>query len=500
MKQNKSAKIRSIRVIRVLLKLGLALAIGGCMVGPDYRRPEVETPQSWRISEKEARDLVNTPWWEQFDDPVLSGLIGIALQENKDLLIATARVEEFRGQYAAARAPLFPQIGAGASAGRQRKSERGQVPLPATVNNPVDLYQASFAASWEIDFWGKFRRATESARANLLSTAEGRRSVVLSLVASVAGAYVNLRNLDRQLEIAQRTAKTREESYKIFQLRFQGGLISELELSQVKSEYEQALATIPVIEKAIAQEEDALSVLIGHNPGPIQRGRSIDNLKLPAVPAGLPSDLLESRPDIRQAEQDLISANAQIGVARAQYFPSISLTGMFGWESTKLSGLFSGPANTWNWAAPVVQPIFTGGAIAGQVKTAEAFREEALLRYRKAIQNAFRDVEDALVDQKRTREQLDAQARQLEALRTYARTARLRYDNGYTSYIEVLDAEQSLFSAELSYAQTQGGLFQALINLYRAMGGGWVVAAEQMTLPADGGGGIPRIHDDDKMH
>jgi multidrug efflux system outer membrane protein len=306
------------------------------------------------------------------------------------------------------------------------------------------------------------------------------------LVTSVAGAYVNLRNLDRQLEIAQNTAKTREDSYKIFKRRFQGGLISDLELSQAQSEYEQALATIPTIEKAIAQQENALNLILGHNPGPIPRGKSIDALTIPAVPAGIPSSLLASRPDIRQAEQDLISANAQIGVARAQYFPSISLTGMFGWESTNLSGLFSGPANSWNWTVPLTQPIFTGGSITGQVKTAEAIREEILIRYQKAIQSAFRDVEDALVDQRRTREQLAAQARQLEALRISARTARVRYDNGYTSYIEVLNAEQSLFLVELSYAQTRGGLFQALINLYKALGGGWVEVAEKMTTPAEG--------------
>lgn len=465
----------------------IALFLGGCTVGPDYRRPTVDVPPSWRIAEKDAQDLVNTPWWEQFDDPVLNGLITSAIRENKDLLIATARIEEFRQRYAIARAPLFPQVVAGASAGQERTTRQGQVPLPASAQNPVEQYNASVIASWEIDFWGKYRRLSESARANLLGTEEGRRSAILSVVASVAGAYVNLRDLDRQLEIARGTAKTREESYKIFKLRFQGGLISELELSQVQSEYEQALATIPAIEKAIAQQENDLNVLLGRNPGPVPRGKSLDDLKLPAVPAGLPSKLLESRPDIRQAEQDLISANAQIGVARAQYFPSISLTGMFGWESTKLAGLFTGPANSWNWAAPIVQPVFTGGAIAGQVKAAEAFRQEVLIQYQKAIQNAFRDVENALSDQRRTREQLAAQARQLEALRTYARTARLRYDNGYTSYIEVLDAEQSLFSAELSYAQTRGGLHQALINLYKAMGGGWIVTAEETTLPAGRG-------------
>lgn len=452
----------------------ICLILCGCMVGPDYRRPAVETPQSWRFAEKETRDLVNTAWWEQFNDATLNGLIAVALRENKDLKIAAARVEEFRGRYAIARSPLFPQIGAGVSPGGERTTERGQVPLPATVKNPVELYQVNFFATWEIDLWGKIRRSTEAARASLLSTEEARRGIILSLVTSVAGAYVNLRDLDRQLEIARGTAGSREESYRIFTLRFQAGYISDLELSQVKSEYERALATIPAIEKAISQQEDGLSVLLGRNPGVIQRGKTIDELELPAVPAGLPSDLLERRPDIRQAEQDLISANAQIGVAKAQFFPSISLTGLFGWESIKLSQLFTGPAHMWTWAAPVTQPIFTGGAIAEEVKAAKAFREEAVLQYQKTIQNAFRDVEDTLVDQRRTREQLEAQKRQVEALRTYAGTARLRYDNGYTSYIEVLDAERSLFDAELGFTQTKGGLFQALINLYKAMGGGWV--------------------------
>lgn len=301
------------------------------------------------------------------------------------------------------------------------------------------------------------------------------------MVASVAGSYVNLLDLDRQLEIARRTAKSREESFRIFTLRFDAGYVSDLEVSQAKSLYEQALATIPAIEKAVAQQEDALSILLGRNPGAVQRGKSIDALGVPAVPAGLPSELLERRPDIRQTEQQLISANAQIGAARAQYFPSISLTGLFGWESTKLSQLFTGPARMWTWAAQASQPIFNAGAISGGVKVTEAAREEALINYQKAIQGGFRDVEDALVDQKLSREQLDARASQVEALRLYASTARLRYENGYTSYIEVLDAERSLFDAELALTQTKGGLLQALINLYKAMGGGWVARAEGMT-------------------
>ncbi|TLN15754.1 efflux transporter outer membrane subunit, partial [bacterium] len=292
---------------------------------------------------------------------------------------------------------------------------------------------------------------------------------------------INLRDLDRQLEISQTTVKTREESYNIFKLRFTGGIISELELSQVKSQYEEALATIPVIQKSITQQENALSVLLGRNPGPIPRGKTIDQLTLPLVPAGLPSDLLERRPDIRQAEQNLISANAQIGVAKAQYFPSISLTGMFGWSSTDISRLFVGPAQTWSYAAQAAAPIFTGGAIYGQVKSAEAFQQQLLVTYQQAIQNAFRDVNDALIDRKSTMEQLQTQEKQVESLDNYYRLAWLRYENGYTSYLEVLDAERSLFNARLSQTQTKGSLFQSVVNIYKSMGGGWVGLADRMT-------------------
>ena len=469
------------RVVAIAL---LSLILGGCMVGPDYRRPVVETPTAWRFEEKMANDLTDTLWWQQFNDPILNGLISTALRDSKDLKIATARLEEFRGRYDLARGALFPQVGASASAGQQRSTELGQVPLPSTVPNPVELYQGSLFASWEIDLWGKLRRGTEAARANLLGSEEERRGVILSLVASVAGAYVNLRSLDRQLEIARDTAMSRAKAQRIFALRFQAGFVSELELSQAKSEYESALAAIPSFEKAIAQQEDALSVLLGRNPVAIPRGKKIDDLGLPAVPGGLPSDLLARRPDIRQAEQDLIAANAQIGIARARYFPDITLTGMFGWESTRLSQLFTGPARIWNWAVPATQPIFTGGSIAGQVKAVEAFRDEALYQYQKVIQNAFRDVEDALIDQRRTRVQLQTQVRQVESLQRYAEVARLRYDNGYTSYIEVLDAERNLFGATLAYWQTQGALFQALINLYKAMGGGWIVTVEKTSVPS----------------
>jgi multidrug efflux system outer membrane protein len=461
----------------------LFLFLSACALGPDYRRPVIDTPSAWRFEEKEAKFMVNAAWWEQFNDPVLNDCIQIALKENKDLRLASARVEEFMGRYGVARAGLYPHVVAGGDAGRQRLTERGQTPLPTTVDNPSPLYHATFGGSWEVDVWGRLRRASEAARANLLSSEEVRRAVILILVSSVANAYVGLRDLDKQLDVARRTAKSREESFDLFTLRFRGGVISELELNQIKSEYEQTLSTIPFIEKRIAQQENALSHLLGRNPGPIPRGKSIDEMNLPLVPEGLPSDLLERRPDIRQAEQELIAANARIGVARALYFPTISLTGIFGWTSADLAGLFSGPSQAWNWASALAGPIFTGGAIAGQVKIAEAVQQQTLIRYQQVIQTAFREVDDSLVDQKRSREQLEIQRRQVSALREYARFARLRYDNGYTSLIEVLDAERSLFNAELSYAQTQGVLFQALVNLYKAMGGGWVAAAHRLTAP-----------------
>ena len=468
---------------KAILSLLIAVVLTGCAIGPDYKRPTIDTPAAWRVEEKEAQDKANTAWWHQFEDDVLNGLIDEALKQNNDLRIATSRVDEYVGRFWVGRSGLFPQIGAYGYATQDRASERSATPIPSTMKNPVENYQAGFSGSWEIDIWGKLRRATEASKADLLSTEEARQAVILSLVSAVANGYILLRDYDKQLEIATRTAKTREESYKLFKLRYEGGVISELELNQVKSEYEQALATIPQVEKQITFQENALSVLLGRNPGPIDRGKSIDELTLPAVPAGLPSDLLEKRPDVRQAEQALVAANARIGVAKAQFFPTISLTGLFGWASVELSNLFTGPAQVWSWGGAAVAPIFTGGSLMGQFWASEAIQQQTLFNYQSTVQTAFREVDDSLADQKRTREQLEAQKRQVDALKEYARIARLRYDNGYTSFIEVLDAERSLFSAELTYAQTQGILFSALVNLYKAMGGGWVVEADRLTSP-----------------
>jgi multidrug efflux system outer membrane protein len=352
-------------------------------------------------------------------------------------------------------------------------------------------FDATLSASWEIDLFGKLRRQTESARANLLASEEGRRATILTLVASVASTYIGLVSLDRQLDIAKATTASRADSVHVFTLRFNYGEVSQMELAQSQSEYEASLATIPQLEQQIAQQENALSVLLGRNPQPIMRDRELDDLSIPVVPVGLPSELLTRRPDLRQAEQNLIAANALIGAARALYFPSISLTGLFGTASAQFSSLFTGPARVWSYAGAVTLPIFTAGNIAGQVKQAEAQQQQALLEYQKAIQVAFQEVDDALVTLQKSRDALVVQGRQVDALRTYSRLARLRYEGGYTSYIEVLDAERSLFNAQLTYTQTQGTVFTSMVNLYKAMGGGWVSDAERMSATVYGANGGP---------
>ncbi|OZI60556.1 efflux transporter outer membrane subunit [Bordetella genomosp. 11] len=457
------------------------ILLSGCLVGPDYKRPEVDTPQAFRFADGEARQVVDTLWWQQFRDPALDALIATALAQNKDVKIAAARIEQYLGQLQTTRAQLFPQLGADAQAGRQRLPI-GSANLPENTGPVFNQYSATLSASWELDVFGRLRRQTEAARAMLLATEEGRRATILALVASVASSYINLVSLDRQLDIAHATAASRAESVRIFTLRYSYGEVSEMELAQSQSEYQAALATIPQLELQIAQQEDALSILLGRNPEAVPRDRVLDQLALPEIPAGLPSELLTRRPDLRQAEQNLIAANALIGAARALYFPSISLTGAFGTASGQFSNLFTGASRVWSFAGAVTVPIFTAGAIGGQVRQAEAQHQQILLEYEKAIQVAFQEVSDSLIGLRKTREALVVQGRQVEALGRYARLARLRYEGGYTSYIEVLDAERSLFNAQLTQAQTQGAVFASMVQLYKAMGGGWVMTAEGMTV------------------
>jgi multidrug efflux system outer membrane protein len=459
-------------------------SLAGCTVGQDYVRPAVDSPAAWRVDYEAAAETANTRWWEQFDDPVLNALIDTALRENKDVRIAAARVEEFAARVDIFRSGFYPQLGYDGEGSRNRAS-REEFGGVATGDRSYNDYSITTNLSWELDLWGRIRRATEAARAELLAEEESRRAVILSLVSAVATSYVTLRQLDRQLEVSLETLETRGESLELFKIKFKGGVVSELEVAQVQTEYEQAAAAIPQLERSIALTENALSILLGHNPEAMPRGKTIDELVLPAVPAGVPAQLLERRPDIRLAEQNLIAADARIDVARAQYFPTISLTGLFGYASDALSDLLQNSANVWSIGGSALGPIFTGGRISAQVRASEAVQRQALVGYLQTIQTSFREVDDALVSVQKSREQLVAEGRRVEALSDYARLARLRYDEGYASYIEVLDAQRFLFDAELQYVAVQGDVYTSLVGAYKAMGGGWVVEAQRSADETD---------------
>jgi multidrug efflux system outer membrane protein len=457
----------------------LALWLGGCRVGPDYVKPAVDVPKAFRYEAASARETANTAWWRQFQDPLLDEMIAEALVNNREVHIAAANIEQAAAVLMQSRSALFPQIGYGASGARQRGSEAEAVPIPSLVPNPQTAYQALASASWEIDLWGRIRRLAESAEAQMRATEAEWQGLILSLVSAVANTYIQLLGLDEQLRVAQRTLDTYAASLKLFELRFKYGQVSQMTVVQARSQYETAAAAIPQLASRIAQSENALCILLGRNPGPIRRDRSIYQLGLPSVPAGLPSALLANRPDIRRAEQILVAANARIGAAKALYFPAISLTGAYGYASEDLNQLFQGPARLWSYAGSFAGPIFTGGAIAGQVKQAEAARQAALFAYESTVQSAFADTENALVARAELADQLQAQERLVAANSEYVRLARLQYEGGYAPYSTVLQAEQQLFPSELEYADYRAALLTSLVNIYKAMGGGWPQAAEE---------------------
>jgi multidrug efflux system outer membrane protein len=468
-----SRKVRvgsAFRSPRALAVAMLVCACSGCVLGPDYVRPTVAVPESYRFAPGAAPGstpvvtLAEMPaWWRSFGDPELDALVSEALVANHDLRIATARVEEFAARVVATRAQGLPQVGYGASAGRQR-----------TIGREVGSYSALLSASWELDLWGRIRREDEAARANLLGTEQARLGVALTLVSTVVSGYVTLLDFDRQLEVAQDTVEGRRRNVEIFQMRLDGGVVSDFEMMQVTAEYETAVGAIPDLQQAIAQQEHALSSLVGRNPGAIRRGGKLQALTAPPVPAGLPSDLIARRPDILQSEQQLVAANALVGAARALYFPTLSLTGFGGSASSELDNLFTGPARTWSFIGQLLGPIFAGGAIDSANRQAEARREQALESYRQTIQSAFRDVDDALAAIHGTRALVASLERRVAALQRAVELAIERYENGYADYIEVLDTERSLFSAELSLASARGDGYRSLVGLYRALGGDWV--------------------------
>jgi len=465
----------------------LAVLLVGCAaVGPDYERPKVDMPTHWRVDYAQASAMANARWWEQFNDPVLNELVDTALRYNRDLRAAAARVDQFIGQLRTTRAQFYPQIGYGLDASRNRSTEKGPTPLPPGTDPWYSLYQGSLGATWQIDLFGRVQRETEAAQAQVFASEQGRRGVVLSVVTSVAASYIGLRALDRQLEISRETEKNYAGTLRIFELRFKGGVVSEVELAQVRSQYEQARAAVPVLEQQVAAQENLISILLGANPRAIKRGRSIDELAAPGIPGGLPSSLLERRPDVQQAEQNLVAANANVGVAQSLYYPTFNLTGLLGLASAALGDFLSSGAGVVTLGAGLAGPIFTGGAIEGQVFASEAAQREAYEFYRQVILNALRETNDALVGtQKRTLES-EAQRRRVAALRDYARLSRLRFDNGYAGYLEVLYAENELFSGELTAVRSSAERLTEYVNVYKAMGGGWIDEADKLAPKAQG--------------
>ncbi len=467
----------------------LLSVLSGCMVGPDYYPPCLDIPPSFHYEVEEAQDSLDLQWWKQFDDSVLESLIAEALINNKDVQIAAANIKNAIGVVIQTRAPLFPQLGYSGSYSRLRTSETlatsfvFPAPISIVIPNPQNMWQAILNGSWNIDLWGRTRRLVESAEASAYATYEVRQGVILSLVASVADSYIQLRGLDEQLNISIRTMDSYGDAVKYFEAQFKYGQESQMAVAQAKTQYETAASKVPQIKLQIAQLENTICILLGSNPKPIPRGKSIYDLKLPPVPADLPSELLHQRPDIMEAEQNLIAANAQIGAAEALYFPSISLTGFYGGASQELSQLFTGPSKTWNFLGTVAGPIFTAGAVYGQVVQAEAEQEAALINYEKTIQNAFADVEDALIAHTMLAVQLEAEVRLVEAAGEYQRLALLQYKGGYAPYFMVIQAQEQYFPAQLAWAQTQSQLFSSLVNIYQSMGGGWISIADEMTDP-----------------
>lgn len=460
--------------LRPIVSLATLVVLCGCMMGQDYKRPELDVPAAYRYAPAETSTHVLPRWWEQFNDPVLNELVETALEHNLDLRLATARLQEYQANYRGSTATAYPQVSLAAT---ETRSRQGDSPITHTA-------QAYVSLAWELDFWGRIRRLSEAGFADYMSQEQARRAVVLSLVSSVASSYIQLREFDRRLEVARRTQGSRDEAQRLAALRYKVGTVSEMELKQATSEYQGTVINVQQLEQWVAQKENELSVLLGRNPTAIKRGLELDALRVPVVPGGLPSDLLTRRPDILQAEQSLIAANARVGAAKASFFPTISLTGIYGSVSPQLSDLFSGPSRMWSFAptTPVVSlPVFNGGNLQAQLEASESRRDQALVSYQRAVQTAFRETEDALVGVAKTTEQRATQSQLVEELRRYAYLAKLRYDNGVTSNLEVLDSQRNLFSAEQTLAQTQSTALVARVNLYKALGGDWGVDAPKQS-------------------
>jgi multidrug efflux system outer membrane protein len=453
----------------------------GCMVGPNYHRPAVQVPQTFRAPDPlpapQAESFADLKWWEVFKDANLQQLVKTALQQNYDLREAVARVEAARTNLGITQSDQFPQVGVSGDLQFTRLSRDGAFALPRSfVGSQNRNWGEAFLnlLSFEVDIWGRLRRATEAARAALLSTEENRKAVVTTLVSDVATAYITLRELDYELEIAKRTLETRRGSLQLVQSRQGGGVATLLDLRQAEELVHTAAETIPVLQQQTEQTENQISLLLGENPQRvIHQGQFDEDLFPPEVPTGLPSALLERRPDIRAAEQNLIAANAEIGVARAAYFPRLSLSGILGGQSSQLSSLFSGPHSAWSFVPQVTQPIFTAGRIRSGVRLAEAQRDSALVQYQRTIQTSFTEVSNSLIAHQRVRESRVEQEALVAAIEDRKRLAYARYIGGVDTQLNALDADRDLLRAELDLRQIKLNELLSVAQLYKALGGGW---------------------------
>jgi multidrug efflux system outer membrane protein len=462
------------KVTKLVTGVLIVGALGACRLGPNYQRPIVQIPTAYRNlnqnpqAQAQAASYADLPWWQVFQDAQLQELIRTALKQNYDLQIATERINAARAQVAITRSHLFPQVRGNAdfSGGKDTATQAKYNFLELTAD-----------AAFQLDLFGQLRRATEAARAQALATEEARQTIVLTLVSDVASDYFALLQLDLQLEITNSTIKVQEDSVRLTKSRVQHGVATKLDVLQAQQTLDTANAQIPDLERQIGQEEDAISILLGNYPQSVLRGRPlVEQFLPPEVPPGLPSALLERRPDIRVAEQNLITANAVIGVAKAQYFPQIALTGAGGGafgRSSLFSSLQSSQAGIWAYGAQASQPIFTGGALHGNLQVAKSQYQQALIAYRQAIQRAFGDVSDALIGYQKLYQVRVRQEQTVADLRESVRLSNDRYQGGTTTYLEVLDGQRSLYSAELTLAQARGGEYQSLVQIYKALGGGW---------------------------
>ena len=472
---------RSAAALASALCLALLAALAGCAVGPDYKRPETEAPAAYRTAATDTNTpagtnaLADLGWWQVFQDPQLTTYIGEAITNNWDIKIVAARVLQAEAALRIARSQFFPTVSAGGDLMTSRTSQNGPASVPAGVNpqqGSGDVYVGMSA--YEIDLWGKLRRANEAARARYLATQDAQRTVRQTLVAQVATAYLALLELDHELDIARRTYQIRTNSLSLTEAREKGGVAALQDVAQAKILVYGAEASIVDIQRQREQQENALCILLGRNPGTIRRGSGFTTQQVRAeVPAGLPSSLLERRPDLRFAEQELVVANANIGQAKAAFYPKVTLTGFYGFQSVALSDLFTGASRTWQFGPAVTLPLFTGGRLRANLKVTQAQHEEALAAYQKTVQNAFREVSDGLITYQRSREFAVRQEQRTQANREAANLAAIRYNGGVTSYMEVLYSEQELFTAELNLAQARLNELLSVVQLYRALGGGW---------------------------